>query len=202
MPVALPLSPVGTVAVVDVDVLLAAHDELWEQRAFVLRKWWALLRTREQTVARRRRHRLAGEAALVRASGGLSARDREWARRQGVEPVSGARRRARRQVLLTWLHHSRRLEEADREWAPVLANDDVAVQLASAALAEATRGLLRTWGKDAPIATGHTMPQLRAIARGPLTLAVGPEADRSARDLHPRQGDAQPPVSVGKLSTG
>jgi len=148
--------------------MLAAHDELWEQRALVLREWWALLRGKEQTVARQRRHRVAGEAALVRASGGLSARQREWARRHGVEPVSGARRRARRQVLLIWLHHSRRFEEADREWAPVLANDDIAVQLATAALAEATRGLLRTWGKDAPTATGRTMRQLRAIARPPL----------------------------------
>ena len=169
LPVTLPLSPVGTVAAVDVDRMLAAHDELWEQRALVLREWWVLLQGREWTLARQRRHRVAGEAALVRASGGLSARQREWARRHGVEPVSGARRRARRQVLLTWLHHSHRLEEADREWAPVLANDDVAVQLASAVLAEATRGLLRSWGKDAPTATGRSMRQLLAIARGPLT---------------------------------
>ncbi len=154
-------------AVVNVDGLLLAHDELWKQRTLVLGECCAVLRRRERTVALRERHKVAREAALRRASGGLNARQREWARRHGAEPVAGARRRAQRHVVLTWLHHRRRLQEADQRWAPMLASDDSAVQQTTAALAETTQRLLRTWDKDAPIATGRTIRQLRALARPP-----------------------------------
>ncbi len=128
-----------------------------------------MLRRAERTAAKRERHTVAREAALRRASGGLNARQREWARPHGAEPVSGARRRAQRHVVLTWLHHRRRVEEADQRWEPMLASDDSAVQQATAALADTTQRLLRTWDKDAPIATGWTMRQLRTLAGLRLT---------------------------------
>jgi hypothetical protein len=156
-------------AVVNVDRLLQAHDKLWKQRALVLEEWRAVLRRSERTVAQRERHKGARAADLLQASGGLNARQREWARRHGLAPVSGARRRAQRHVVLAWLHHRRRVEEAEQRWAPMLASDDNAVRQTVAALADTTQRLLRTWDKDAPLATGRTIRQLRTLARPPLT---------------------------------
>ncbi len=102
---------------------------------------------------------------MVRASGGLSARQRAWAQQQGTQPVAGARRRAQRQVLVTWLYHRRRATEVAARWAPGVQVDDVAVDDAQRTLALATRRLLGAWGERAPTATGRTMRQLRDLAR-------------------------------------
>jgi hypothetical protein len=164
-----PFSVAGTVPAVSDDELLVAHDELWKQRALVLREWRAMLQRRERTVLQREQHKVAREAALRRASGGLNARQREWARRHGLEPVSGTRRRAQRHLVVSWAYRRQRVEETERHWASMLASDESAIQQATAALAETTQRLLGTWGKDAPIAAGRTIRQLRALARPPLT---------------------------------
>ncbi len=151
----------------DVDGLLAAHDALWEQRTGVLREWQAALRRSEQAAARQQRHTVAREAALVRASGGLSARQRAWAQQRETRPVSGARKRVQRQVLVTWLYRRSRVDDIAARWTPVLKADDAAVAEAARTLAQATVRLLERWGKNAPAATGRTVRQLRSLARQP-----------------------------------
>jgi hypothetical protein len=165
-------SPVGFavavgwyVGLVDVDGLLAAHDALWVERRQVLREWQAALRERERAAARQRRHAVARESALVRASGGLTRRQREWAERHGARPVSGAHKRAQRRVLVTWLYHERRIDNVAARWTTVLKADEATLAEAAWSLAQATARVLERWGKDAPVATGRTVRQLRSLAR-------------------------------------
>ena len=81
--------------------------------------------------------------------------------------MSGARKRVQRQVLVTWLYRRSRVDDVAARWTPVLKADDAAVAEAARTLAQATARLLERWGKDAPVATGRTVRQLRSLARQP-----------------------------------
>ena len=167
MPVGFAVAVGWYVGVVDVDGLLAAHDALWEQRGRLLREWQTALRNRDRASARQRRHAVARESARVRASGGLTRSQRELAERHGARPVSGDCKRAQRRVLVTWLYHQRRIDNVAARWTTVLEADEATLAEATWSLAQATARVLERWGKDAPVATGRTVRQLRSLARQP-----------------------------------
>jgi hypothetical protein len=148
---------------VDVAVALSAHDRLWEQRAAVLRDWQQAARRRDGAVRGLERHLVAREAALIRAAGGLTARQRAWAE-QHATYATRPTDRSGRQVVVTWTYYRHRIEATAAKWAPIIDAATAALSVADVAVADATAVVLAAWGKDAPQATGRTQRQLRSLA--------------------------------------
>ncbi|MGH3263998.1 MAG: hypothetical protein ACRDNS_18620, partial [Trebonia sp.] len=127
------------------DDLLAVHERLWKQRLQVLERWeaaWARREAAERALARRRR---SAEVEMVRASGGLSARQRAWAAAHS-DYASRPRDRAGRQVLVQWVYGRRRIDATAAKWTAALASAGTTVTDAGVALAAATDELLEAWG--------------------------------------------------------